>query len=76
MAKTQKQQVDENSLMLKVLERDINTIKDNHLAHMAEDIDRLESKVDKMDARLWWVLGLLVASTIVGMLGERLNGFL
>ena len=74
--KTLDEQVDENTLMLQVIEREVETIKSNHLAHMAEDIDRIETKVDKMDARLWWVLGLLVASTILGMLGDKLDGLL
>ena len=50
----------------------IENIRDNHLAHMKEDIDRIEVKVDKMDARLWWVLGLLVA----GVLGVMFKGLI
>lgn len=54
------------------LQKDVVTIRDNHLAHMKEDIDRIEKKMDKIDSRIWWVLGLLVASSVIGMIGEYL----
>ena len=57
---------------LEELDHKINTIKDNHLAHMAQDIDRIEVKVDKMDNRLWAVLILIIAGLlapiVIGML--------
>lgn len=52
-------------MTLKELAEQIKVIKDNHLAHIKEDIDRLENRIEKMDARLWWVLGLLVASIVI-----------
>lgn len=69
MSKKLEEQVTENSMMLKVLERDISTIKDNHLAHMEKDMAGMNKKIEKIDARIWWVLGLLVASGILGMFG-------
>lgn len=57
---------------LEELDAKISTIKDNHLAHMAQDIDRIEVKVDKMDNRLWAVLILIIAGLlapiVIGML--------
>ena len=50
---------------LEELDNKITTIKDNHLAHMAEDIDRIEIKVDKMDNRLWGVLVLVIIGLLV-----------
>jgi hypothetical protein len=49
---------------IKELDAKIENIKNNHLAHMAEDIDRIEVKVDKMDNRLWAVLLLIIASVV------------
>jgi len=49
---------------IKELDAKIDTIKNNHLAHMADDIDRIEGKVDKMDNRLWAVLILIIASVV------------
>lgn len=57
---------------IRELDQKIETIKNNHLAHMADDIDRIETKVDKMDNRLWAVLILLVA----GIIGVMFKGML
>lgn len=42
---------------LKIVRHDIDTIKNNHLAHIEKD-------VAKIDNRLWWVVGLLVATLL------------
>jgi len=52
-------------MTIKELAKEIEIIKSNHLAHMAEDIDKLDRKVTAMDARLWWILGILVAATVI-----------
>lgn len=56
-------------MSLKELAKEIEIIKSNHLAHMQEDIDRIEAKIEKMDLRLWAILILLVGATIIGMIG-------
>ena len=53
---------------LKELAQEIQTIKENHLAHMAEDIDRVEGKVDKIDNRVWAILIILCGATFVPLL--------
>lgn len=52
-------------MTLKDLAREIDIIKNNHLAHMAEDIDRIETKVEKMDNRVWAILILLVVAVVL-----------
>lgn len=52
-------------MTLKDLAREIDTIKNNHLAHMAEDIDRVEKKVEKMDTRVWAILLILVSAVVI-----------
>jgi hypothetical protein len=47
------------------LRREVGQIKNNHLKHMHQDIDRLHSKVDKL---LYAILGGLGA-TIITLLG-------
>lgn len=60
------------------LANEIDTIKNNHLQHMAQDIDELKEdlketrqefnhKLDRLDNRIWWVLGLTV-TTLVAIL--------
>jgi hypothetical protein len=50
---------------LKELAKEIEVIKTNHLAHMAEDIDKIEKKIEKMDARVWAILLLLVGAVVL-----------
>jgi hypothetical protein len=57
-------------MSLKELAKEIEIIKNNHLAHMAEDIDKLDRKVDKMDARLWWILAILVGATFLPIITD------
>jgi uncharacterized protein Yka (UPF0111/DUF47 family) len=55
---------------MKELAKEIELIKTNHLAHMAEDIDRVESKVDKIDNRIWAILIILCGATFLPILIE------
>jgi len=52
-------------MTIKDLAKEIELIKSNHLAHMAQDIDRIEKKVEKMDTRVWAILILLVTAVIL-----------
>lgn len=52
-------------MTIKELAKEIEVIKSNHLAHMAEDIDRIEKKVEKMDTRVWAILILLVSAVVL-----------
>ena len=57
------------------LAQEIDVIKNNHLAHMAQDIDELKEdiketrkefnhKLDRLDNRIWWILGLTVTTLV------------
>ena len=46
-----------------VIKNDIRTILDNHLKH-------IEKNMNKMEYRLWWVLGLLILSVVVGVISN------
>jgi hypothetical protein len=67
----------EQQLQLNDLHNEIRIIKENHLAHIAEDIDNLslelkdtkevfDKRFDRLDERLWLVVGLVV-TTLVGI---------
>ena len=51
------------------LKKDINQIKNNHLKHIHEDVDKLGGKIDK----IYWVL-LTVAGTALVFVLERMFG--
>jgi len=51
-----------------LISKDVKQIRDNHLSHMQEDIDRIESKLDKVDQRVWSILFaivILAASNVI-----------
>jgi hypothetical protein len=66
---TKKSQTEQNTQAIREIKTDIKVIKNNHLAHIEKDMEKQSQKIEKMDARLWWVLGLLVASTALGAAG-------
>ncbi len=59
--------------------QEIQTIKNNHLEHLKQDIDhmkkdmdkmdkkidKVDGRFDKMDAKLWWTLGILVTTVLI-----------
>jgi hypothetical protein len=55
-------------MTIKELAKEIDIIKNNHLAHMAADIDRVETKVDKIDNRIWAILIILCGATFLPIL--------
>lgn len=55
---------DEVKVEIALIKQDINTIKDNHLAHIEKDMNRIHNKVDKIDTRLWMIAGIIIAATV------------
>tara|TARA_R100000231_G_C5327713_1_gene165361 strand:+ start:717 stop:947 length:231 start_codon:yes stop_codon:yes gene_type:complete len=71
-AKTERVTMKETDTEIALLKRDIQNIRDNHLKHMKQDIDRIERKVDKIDNRLYWVLGVLISTQVASMIANML----
>ena len=57
------------------LQKDVETIRDNHLAHMAQDIDELKlglkenrsfflERLDKIDTKIFWIMGFTVTTLV------------
>lgn len=59
---------EQNAKDIVEIKHSISTIKDNHLAHLQSDMCRQTKAIEKIDNRIWWVLGLLVVSTVIGMI--------
>ena len=66
------------------VKKDIEVIKENHLQHIADDIDELQlavkenrqffqDRLDRLDNRIWWILGLTVTSLIT-IIGAHFSG--
>jgi hypothetical protein len=74
----------EHQIQIHELHSEIKTIKDNHLAHLDQSVsdlklelkdtkDTFEKRFDKLDERLWLVIGLVV-TTLVGIVVSGLMG--
>ncbi len=71
----------QQQIQLNDLHKEISVIKDNHLVHLAEDIDNLDialketkteinARFDKLDERLWLVVGLVVTTLATIVLSQ------
>jgi len=63
---------EQNSKDIVEIKHSIDTIKDNHLRHLEADMAKQSKAIEKIDNRIWWVLGILVASTVIGMIKNGL----
>lgn len=59
-----------NDIEIALIQQELSVIKDNHLKHLKEDVEKIDKKVDRLDQRIWWILGILVAGTIGPMLAK------
>lgn len=49
-------------------------IRDNHLKHMKEDMDKMDRRIEKMDARVWAILILLVSAVVIPVVVKFVQG--
>ena len=55
------------------IKHSIDTIKDNHLTHLEADMCKQSKAIEKIDQRIWAVLIILVASTVIGMIKHGIS---
>ena len=60
----------DNDIEIALIQQELSVIKDNHLKHLKEDVEKIDKKVDRLDQRIWWILGILVAGTVGPMLAK------
>ena len=58
-------QSDDNAKDIIQIKSDIKSIKDNHLAHIEVDMNRIRRTVEKLDTRLW-AFGAIVLVALIG----------
>jgi hypothetical protein len=63
---------EQNAKDIVEIKHSIETIQNNHLAHLESDMCKQSKAIEKIDNRLWWVLGILVVSTVIGMVKNGL----
>ena len=59
---------EQNVSDIQTIKQSIETIMNNHLYHIEKYMERQTKKIEKLDNRIWWVLGILVVSTVIGMM--------
>lgn len=67
MDRETRKKVEQNSEDIQEIKGSINTIMTNHLFHLEKDMEKQSKIIEKLDARIWWILGILVVSTVIGM---------
>jgi hypothetical protein len=58
-------QVNENTRDIQEIKTSIAVIRDNHLHHIEKDMDKQSKMIEKLDMRIWWILGLLVIGIVI-----------
>ncbi len=69
MTKKLQDTVDQNSKDINDIKHTLNRLETNHIYHIEKDMEKQSAIIAKLDNRIWWVLGILVVSTVIGMIG-------
>ena len=69
---TVKQRTEKNSKDISEIKNTLNRLETNHIHHIEQDIKTLKDTTKNTEQKLWWILSILVASTVVGVMGERI----
>ena len=65
-------QVEENTKNIGEINQTLTRLETNHIYHIEKDMEKQSKLIEKMDNRIWWVLGILVVSTVIGMISNAL----
>ena len=63
---------DQNSKDIVEIKDTLVRLETNHIYHIEKDMEKQSKAIEKIDNRIWWVLGLLVVSTVIGMIKHGL----
>lgn len=57
----------QNTSDIQEIKTTLTRLEDNHIYHIEKDMEKQSKQIEKIDNRIWWVLGLLVASLVISM---------
>lgn len=60
-----KKQVQQNAEDIKNINQTLVRLETNHIFHIEKDMEKQSRMIEKLDMRLWWVLGLLVVGIVI-----------
>ena len=59
------EQVTENTKDIGEIKTTLVRLETNHIYHIEKDMEKQSKVIEKMDNRVWWILGLLVVGIVV-----------
>ena len=59
------EQVLENTKDISEIKHTLVRLETNHIYHIEKDMEKQSKVIEKIDTRLWWLLGLLVTGIVL-----------
>ena len=69
MTKKLQDTVDQNSADISDIKHTLDRLETNHIHHIEKDLEKQSAIIAKLDNRIWWILSILVVSTVISMIG-------
>lgn len=63
------QQVNENTDDIREINQTLTRLETNHIYHLEKDMEKQSKLLEKLDMRLWYILGLLVMAMLASLFG-------
>ena len=64
---------EQNSKDIQEIKTTLTRLEDNHIYHIEKDMCKQSKKLDSLDARIWWILSILVVSVVLSMVGPSIG---
>ena len=61
------EEVNKNRIDIEIIKNDVKNLRESteyHNRKTDEEFTKLHNKIDKIDSRLWWVAGIIIAATL------------
>jgi hypothetical protein len=66
-------EITQNKVDIEVIKHDLASLKEStkeHNAKTEKDFELIHKKIDKIDSRLFWVLGVIIVATVGPLIGS------
>ena len=68
------EEIIKNKYTIQIIQNDIESIKNNHLKHIEDDMDSINKKVDKLDEKFFTIETICIKRWYVTMVSKVLIG--
>lgn len=66
-------EITQNKVDIEVIKYDVSSLKEStreHNAKTEKDFELIHKKIDRIDSRLFWVLGVIIVATLGPLIGS------